>query len=96
MDEEKTIRFESEEIAGRSTALAPSGGLAARLIAWGVVKDETQAKYALLGGALIAIALAFIIPSFFSSGGLTQTVSSQQLDKIRANMQPNSPNTYAP
>lgn len=39
-------------------------GFPARLVAWGIARDERQARVILLGIAIVALAVAFIVPFF--------------------------------
>ena len=69
------IRFDDEQqYAPASSDVGPKG-FAARLIAWGVVKDERQAEYALLGIAVAAFVLSIIV--FSSFGGTKKPIPWQ-------------------
>ncbi len=66
-DEEYAPRYESDEPKGFT-------GLVLR---WGIAGDQKTAGYVLLGVAIAAVLLAFILPMVFGSGGRAPAPQAQ-------------------
>ena len=62
------IQFETEQDYTPTTVSTESRGLAALVMRLGLAKDEKTARYVLLGIAVAAVVLAFVVPALIGGG----------------------------